>query len=66
MFIPNYSIHVQVLYAMTANDYDWKACWTPLEIAAFADLKQAVLDCCLQTSCPQCGEPVCCTQAAQQ
>ena len=28
---------------MTANDYDWKICWTPLEIAAFADLKQAVL-----------------------
>jgi hypothetical protein len=31
---------------MTANDYDWKACWTPIEIAAFDDLKQAVLDCC--------------------
>lgn len=31
---------------MTANDYDWKACWTPLEIAAFEDLKQTVLDCC--------------------
>ena len=45
-FIPNYFIRVQALYAMTANDYDWKACWTPLEIAAFDDLKQAVLDCC--------------------
>jgi hypothetical protein len=31
---------------MTANDYDWKACWTPLEIAAFDVLKQVVLDCC--------------------
>jgi len=45
-FIPNYSIRVQALYAMTANDYDWKACWTSLEIAAFDDLKQSVLDCC--------------------
>ena len=45
-FIPNYSIRVQAVYAMTANDYDWKACWTPIEIAAFDDLKQAVLDCC--------------------
>jgi hypothetical protein len=45
-FIPSYSIRVQALYAMTANDYDWKACWTPIEIAAFDDLKQAVLDCC--------------------
>jgi hypothetical protein len=25
-FIPNYSIRIQALYAMTANDYDWKAC----------------------------------------
>ena len=31
---------------MTANDYDWKTCWTPIEIAAFDDLKQAALDCC--------------------
>ena len=45
-FIPNYYIRVQALYAMTANDFDWKACWTPLEIAAFDDLKQTVLDCC--------------------
>ncbi len=41
-FIPNYSIRV----CMTTNDYDWKACWTPIEIAAFDDLKPAVLDCC--------------------
>ena len=42
-FIPNYSIRVQALYAVTANDYDY---WTPIEIAAFDDLKQAVLDSC--------------------
>jgi len=45
-FIPNYSVRVQALYSMTANDYDWKACWTPFEIAVFDDLKQAVLDYC--------------------
>ena len=45
-FIPNYSIRFQAFYAMIANNYDWKACWTPIEIAAFDDLKQAVLDCC--------------------
>jgi len=46
-FIPNYSIRVQALYAMTASYYDWKACWTPIEIAAFdVPIKQAVLDCC--------------------
>ena len=45
-FIPNYSIRVQALYSMTAMDYDWKTCWNPTEIAAFEDLKQAVLDCC--------------------
>ena len=28
--IPDYSICVQALYAMTANDYDWKACCTPV------------------------------------
>ena len=31
---------------MTAAEYDWKSCWNPTEIAAFDDLKQAVLDCC--------------------
>jgi hypothetical protein len=45
-FIPNYSVRVQALYSMTAMEYDWKSCWNPTEIAAFDDLKQAVLDCC--------------------
>ena len=45
-FISNYSVHFQALYSMTTMDYDWKSCWNPTEIAAFDDLKQAVLDCC--------------------
>ena len=45
-FIPNYSVRVQNLYSMTTMDYNWTTCWNPIEIAAFDDLKQAVLDCC--------------------
>ena len=45
-FIPNYSVRVQALYSMTTMNYDWKSCWNPTEIAAFVDLKQAILDCC--------------------
>jgi len=31
---------------MTTSDYNWKTTWNPVEIAAFYNLKQAVLDCC--------------------
>jgi len=45
-FIPNYTIRVQALYSMATSDYNWKTSWNPVEIAAFDDLKQAVLNCC--------------------
>ncbi len=45
-FIPDYSVRAIALYNMTTATYDWTNAWSEKELAAFDDVKQAVIDSC--------------------
>jgi hypothetical protein len=45
-FIINYSTRAIPLYNMTTSSYDWTNAWSTSELAAFDDIKQAVIESC--------------------
>jgi len=45
-FIIDYSTRAIPLYNMTTSSYDWTNAWSTSELAAFDDIKQAVIESC--------------------